>query len=67
MRLSYQMETPNDQALQLARQIVEMIVASGITYRQADAALTTAQEKLLSNTCPVIDETCQQDISKWSL
>ena len=67
MRLSYQTEPPNEKAIQLAKQIVEMIVASGITYRQADAALTTAQEKLMSNTCPVIDETCQQDISEWSL
>lgn len=54
MKLSYAAPTTDDETLDLAGKIVRILVDSGVTYEKADAALTTAQEMLMSCTKPII-------------
>ena len=53
MRLPYRIPESDEETIALASKIVELIISSGLSYRQASAALEKAQEVLLSTTKPI--------------
>ena len=57
MKLPYRRPENDEQVTALAEQILQVILASGCTYRKADDALTEAQNMLLERTSPVIGST----------
>ena len=64
MKLSYNPERPEGAAAELAGKVVELVIASGVTYGQADAALTEAQRRLYAETRPVSAGIPHQDDSE---
>ncbi len=53
MNLSYREPIRGKETLGLAETLVDVLVASGMTYEKADEALAAAQEILMKNTRPV--------------
>jgi hypothetical protein len=54
MRLSYDLTEPDAATIELAEKILQLLISSGLTYQQADNALTEAQKMLIVKTKPVI-------------
>lgn len=54
MHRSYRLPETDANTLALAAQIVELIIASKVTFQKADDALTAAQDMLLVKARPVI-------------
>ena len=53
VKLAYNSQEPCAEAKDLAGSIVELILCSGVTYAQADAALEEAQRRLYAETRPI--------------
>ena len=60
MRLPYSLATPDEGTKELASKIVQLLVASKLTYKKASEVLETAQT-LLEETKPTIPQTLQCD------
>lgn len=54
MKASYRPPEHNEEVNALAEKVLGLLVTSGVTYQQADDALTVAQEMLATKTTPVI-------------
>ncbi len=53
MRLPYGMPTPDEATKEIASEIVQLLVDSGLTYKKASETLATAQT-LLDETTPTV-------------
>ncbi len=60
MLQAYRTTKPNETSLLLAGKITELVLASGVTYVEAEDALEAAQEMLMKQTRPVSAQTPQQ-------
>lgn len=54
MKLSYGDPPQDEKTLEIASQILDILTRSGLSYQQADGALTAAQTMLGEKTRPVI-------------
>ena len=53
MREAYRLEPYSALAMDLAGKILDVLVSAGVTYREADDALSCAQKLLAERTMPV--------------
>ena len=53
MKLSYNTTEPTEIERALAEKVIDLLVASGVTYQSADTVLTTAQALLVETTKPI--------------
>ena len=54
MKLSYMLPSKDEEVLKTAEQILDVLTRSGLSYQQAEDALTNAQEMLGRKTRPEV-------------